>query len=78
MLCGQCLSFVDSCVDLGININSKLSLVQHILNVVSKAKTRCSLILYFFINKAYTLVKVYTVHVRPLLEYNCAIWSPCV
>ena len=22
------------------------------------------------------LVKAYTVYVRPLLEYNCAIWSP--
>ena len=78
MLCGQCLPFVDSCVDLGINEDSKLSFVQHISNVVSKAKARCSLILKCFLtNDVNTFVKAYTVHVRPLLEYNCAIWSPC-
>ena len=75
MLCGQWLPFVDSCVDLGINVDSKLSFVQHISNVVSKAKARCSLILRCFLTN--TLVKAYTVYVRPLLEYNCAIWSPC-
>ena len=48
MLCGQCLLFVDKCVDLGINLDSKLSFVQHISNVVSKAKVRCSLILKCF------------------------------
>ena len=45
MLSGQCLPIVDSCVDLGINVNSKLSFVQHISSVVSNAKARCSLIL---------------------------------
>ena len=78
MLCGQCLPFADSCVDLGIKVNSKLSSVQHISNFVSKAKERCSLILKCFLtNNVNTLVKAYTVYVRPLLEYNCAIWSPC-
>ena len=42
MSCGQCLPFVDLCVDLGINVDSKLSFVQHILNVVPKAKARYS------------------------------------
>ena len=42
------LPFVDSCVDLGINVDSKLSFVQHISNVVSKAKARCSLYLNVF------------------------------
>ena len=79
MLYGQCLPFVDSCVDLGINVDSKLSFVQHISNVVSKAKARCSLILKCFLtNDVNMLVKAYTVYVRPLLEYNCAIWSPCL
>ena len=79
MLYGQCLPFVDSCVDLGINVDSKLSFVQHISNVVSKAKSRCSLILKCFLtNDVNMLVKAYTVYVRPLLEYNCAIWSPCL
>ena len=79
MLCGQCLPFVDSCVDLGINVDSKLSFVQNISNVVSKAKASCFLILKCFLtNDVNTLVKVYTAYLRPLLEYNCAIWSPCV
>ena len=51
--------------------------MQHISCIVSKAKARASLILKCFIsNDANTLVKTYTVYVRPLLEYNCAIWSP--
>ena len=58
MVCGQYIPFVDSCVDLGIKIDSKLSFVQHISNVVSKAKASCSLILKFFWTRdANTLVK---------------------
>ena len=49
MLCGQCLPVIDSCVDLGINVDSKLSFVQHISNVVSKAKAGCSSILKCFL-----------------------------
>ena len=48
MLWGQCLPFVGSCIDLGINVDSKLSFVQNISNVVSKAKARYSLILRCF------------------------------
>ena len=71
MLCGQCLPFVDSCVDLGINVDSKLSFVQHISNAVSKAKARSSLILKCFLtNDVNMLIKAYIVYFRPLLEYN--------
>ena len=46
--------------------------MQHISCIVYKAKARASLILKCFIsNDANTLVKAYTVYVRPLLEYNC-------
>lgn len=77
VLSGQSLPYVDSCADLGITIDNVLSFVQHISCIVSKAKARASLILKCFIsNDANTLVKAYTVYVRPLLEYNCAIWSP--
>ena len=66
MLCEQCLPFVDSCVDLGINVDSKLSFVQHISNVVSKAKAKCYVILKCFLtNDVNTLVKAYTVYFRP-------------
>ena len=59
MLCGQYLPFVDSCVDLGIYVDSKLSFVQHISNVVSKAKAKCSLLLKCFLtNDANTLSKL--------------------
>ena len=46
MLCGQCVTFLDSCVDLVINVDSKLSSVQHISNVVSKANKR-GVLLFF-------------------------------
>ena len=75
VLSGQSLPYVDNCADLGITIDNVLSFVQHISCIVSKAKARASLILKCFIsNDANTLVKAYTVYVRPLLEYNCAIW----
>ena len=62
MLCGQYLQFVDSCVDPGINVDSKLSFVQQISNVVSKAKAKCSLILKCFLtNDVNMLVKANTV-----------------
>ena len=48
MLCGPCLPFVNSGVDLGISVDSKLSFVEHISNVVSIAKARCSLTLKCF------------------------------
>ena len=63
MLHRQCIPFVDSCVDLGINVNSKLSFAQHISNVVSKAKARCSLILKCFLtNDVNMLVKAYILY----------------
>ena len=77
VLSGQVLPCVDNCMDLGIGIDRDLNFAQHISKIVSKAKSRCSLLLKCFISSdANTLVKAYTVYVRPLLEYNCAIWSP--
>ena len=78
ILCEQCLPFVILWVDLGINVDSKLLFVQLISIVVSIAKARCSLKHKgFSTNDANTSVKAYSVYVRLLLEYNCAIWSPC-
>ena len=71
MLCGQSLPFVDQCVDLGMNTDNKLSFVQRISNFVFKAKARYSFILECFLTTdANTLIKAYTVNVRPLLKYN--------
>ena len=45
--------------------------------IVSKAKARCSLLLKCFVTcNAGTFVKAFKVYARPLLEYNCALWSP--
>ena len=77
VLSSQALPNVDNCSDLGIIVDKDLSFVQHMTKIVSKAKARCSLLLKCFVTcNVGTLVKAFKVYATPLLEYNCAIWSP--
>ena len=77
VLSGQPLPYVDNYSDLGIIVDKDLSFVLHMSKIVSKTKARCSLLLKCFVTcDAGTLVKAFKMYARPLLEYNCAIWSP--
>ena len=67
-----------SCVDLGITVSSDLSPRLHINNMVAKVHKRANAIHRCFISKdVNTLVRAFIVYVRPIVEYNSSLWSPC-
>jgi len=67
------------CRDLGIMVTSNLSPTQHINAIVVKAHQRVNNLLRCFTSgDKNLLVRAFTVYVRPLLEYNSVIWSPCL
>jgi len=66
-----------TCRDLGVLITGDLSPSVHIDNIVAKAYQRANAILKCFMSRDVTLLtRVFTVYVRPILEYNCVTWSP--
>jgi hypothetical protein len=68
---------VDSVRDLGVIVDSKLTFVSHIDQVVARAFVRTNLILKCFISRDIkTLVRAFTVYVRPIVEYASCVWSP--
>ncbi len=63
--------------DLGIVVDQKLSIKEHVNSVVHKASYSSSvLFLSFLTNDLSALVLAYVSYVRPLLEYGCTVWSP--
>jgi len=64
--------------DLGVIIDSKLMMSQHVSKMVSKARIRANLIFKCFHSRdQHTLLKVFITYVWPLLEYASQVWSPC-
>ena len=67
----------NSVKDLGITVDANMKFNLHIGNIVSKAFARSNLILKCFQSKnTATLIRAFTVYVRPLLEFNSSVWSP--
>lgn len=63
--------------DLGVLYSSSLSFEKYIDDVVAKAYRKCNFILRAFRTRdSSTLFRLFTVYVRPLLEYCTPIWSP--
>jgi len=63
--------------DLGILIDNKLTMSQHICNVVKKAQTRASLIFKCFHSRhRATLLKAFITYVQPLLKYATPVRTP--
>lgn len=63
--------------DLGILFTSNLKWGQHISHIISQANRKLSLIFKAFINRDRSfLIKMFTVYVRPLLEYCTVVFSP--
>jgi len=68
---------VTACRDLGIIVTSDLSPCQHINEIVNKAHQRANHIIRCFVSgQMGTLIRAFIVYVRPILEYNCVVWSP--
>ena len=71
------LNCTDTVLDLGVTIDSHLDFYDHIAVITRKAHQRANLILRCFLSReTVSLVKAFTVYVRPLLEFNSSIWSP--
>jgi len=77
---------LDNCVlpvvphtrDLGVIVSRDLSPATHVAEVISKAHRRAKLILRTFTSRnTKLLVRAFVTYVRPILEYNTVIWSPC-
>ena len=63
--------------DLGLTYTNKLSFHQYIESKVRSAKARCNYILRAFISKdPIFLFKIFSIYIRPILEYATVIWSP--
>ena len=68
---------VDSCLDLGVTIDSELKFSKHISDIVRRAKQRSALIHRCFLSRNIpNLVRAFHTYVRPLVEYATQIWSP--
>jgi len=71
------LPVVTTCHDLGITVTNDLAPSQHINDTTVKAHQCADSILRCFVTKDTSVpLRAYTVHVRPILEYNCVVWSP--
>jgi ribonuclease P/MRP protein subunit RPP40 len=67
----------DSHVDLGITISSDLSFDTHINGIVSKVRQRVSTLLRGFLSRNLSTMRLaFITYIRPILEYNCIVWSP--
>jgi hypothetical protein len=74
---GCVLPVVSSCRDLGVTMSCDLSPREHINAIVLKAQQRANIILRCFVSRdATVLLRAFIVYVRPLVEYNCVVWSP--
>ena len=63
--------------DLGVFVNDSLSPQSHISKVTVTANQRVNVIMCAFVSRDQsTLVRTYCTYVRPILIYNCVIWSP--
>jgi hypothetical protein len=72
------LETVSNIRDLGIIVSHDLKPHLHIMNIVSQASVRSCLIYRAFITRRHEfLISMYKVFVRPIVESNTSLWSPC-
>jgi hypothetical protein len=63
--------------DLGVTMTERLQWREHVTNIKSMAFRKCLHILRSFNSRnIWTLLKAYTVFVRPILEYSSVVWNP--
>ena len=71
------LAINSSARDLGIIIDNVLSYNAHIHLIITRASQRLGVLFNGFLTRdMLTLRKAYITYIRPLLEYNCIVWSP--
>jgi len=71
------LPVVESTRDLPILVSCDLSPFLHVSDIVVKAHKRAAAIRRTFVSRnIHSLVRAFTVYIRPLLEQDSVIWSP--
>jgi len=71
------LPVVDEVKDLGVFANSNLTFHSHIDKIIARSFIRSNLIIKCFVSlDVSTLMRAFTVYVRPILEYASCVWSP--
>jgi hypothetical protein len=74
---GKSVQSVYEMRDLGVIIDSELSMAAHINYIVGKSSRRAHLITKCFLSRdRNTLVRAFLTYVRPILEYASPVWSP--
>jgi ribonuclease P/MRP protein subunit RPP40 len=75
---GFAVTHNNSYKDLGITVCQNLSFIEHINNVVSKARQRVCMIFRGFISRDCEILRrAFITYVRPIIEYNTIVWNPC-
>jgi hypothetical protein len=75
---GMAITQKDSYTDLGITVKQDLSFHTHINNIVAKARNRLSTLFRGFVTRNCDIMcRAFAAYIRPLLEYNTLVWSPC-
>ena len=75
---GTEISEVQSCVNLGLTINNKLTWEDHVNNLTTRANRRLNILSrYRGIFPRSALEKLYKTMVRPILEYGDIIYDNC-
>jgi len=76
-VCRELLHYVDF-NDLSITVTDDLKSRAHINIIVTKAHQRANAILRCFLSGNIDMLKrAFLTYVRPLVEYNSVVWSPC-
>jgi len=71
------LPVVNEVKNIGVFMDSNLTFHSHIDKIVARAFIRSNLILNCFVwPDVSTLMRAFTVYVRPILEYASCVWVP--
>jgi len=69
---------VSSVKDLGVIMDSEMRFNINLVNMITRAHQRASLIMRCFKSRdPVTLFRAFVVYVRPIVEYCAPVWSPC-
>jgi hypothetical protein len=74
---GQYLNTPKTVSDLGVTVDPKLSFIDHINDISSRATQRVGILFRGFFSRNLKLMRfAFVSYIRPLLEYNSSVWNP--
>ena len=65
--------------DLGVLVDTKLKFSDHCKHICNRATSLCFRIRRSFCSRnRFLLFKIFKTYVRPILEHDSVVWSPCL